>query len=382
MNLPALTTGRNPLADAATLTRNSKAGPTYYETLGVSPNATNEEISGAFARAMNGLMPRPVATIARLSVAYDTLRDPQKRRAYDASLKPAPKSSYALQWSQTPPKAPALALVDRLSRPAQSQQSADVAPFDAEPVREKLAPVPPAPEPEVTKPSSPAPAASIVRPEAPEAIDPRRHVLMMNDDRADWRASLREDQNAIDWKKVAVAVGWPVLGIAMIGAIAGLAVGMVAMDQPAPPDALKMALPPSEPSLDRADAALLEQPTTDDEQARTPRAAVTAARVPQVLPEPAATPQEVAEAAPDPLAPIAEPASASDQPAPQVASARMPLSNQTIARTIGRIGYSCGSVASVEGGASGVFKVTCTSGDTYRASPVRGRYHFRRMGRG
>ncbi len=62
-------------------------------------------------------------------------------------------------------------------------------------------------------------------------------------------------------------------------------------------------------------------------------------------------------------------------------TASLPLSNATIARTIGRIGYACGSVASasaLEGGAG--FKVTCTSGDSYRASQVRGRYHFKRLG--
>jgi hypothetical protein len=60
----------------------------------------------------------------------------------------------------------------------------------------------------------------------------------------------------------------------------------------------------------------------------------------------------------------------------------MPLSNATIARTIARIGYSCGQVASTEAveGESGVIKVTCTSGQSYRAAPVRGRYHFRRWG--
>jgi hypothetical protein len=58
----------------------------------------------------------------------------------------------------------------------------------------------------------------------------------------------------------------------------------------------------------------------------------------------------------------------------------MPLSNALIARTIGRIGYSCGEVASTSAvdGSPGVFKVTCTSGQSYRAAPVRGRYHFRR----
>jgi hypothetical protein len=59
----------------------------------------------------------------------------------------------------------------------------------------------------------------------------------------------------------------------------------------------------------------------------------------------------------------------------------MPLPNRVIARTIQRIGYPCGQVAStVPGGAQGVFTVTCTSGHSYQAAPVRGRYRFRRVG--
>jgi hypothetical protein len=61
-------------------------------------------------------------------------------------------------------------------------------------------------------------------------------------------------------------------------------------------------------------------------------------------------------------------------------SAKMPLSDATVARTLSRIGYSCGKVASTSAveGASGVFKVTCTSGQSYKATPVGGRYRFRR----
>ena len=60
----------------------------------------------------------------------------------------------------------------------------------------------------------------------------------------------------------------------------------------------------------------------------------------------------------------------------------MPLANATIAQTIRRIGYACGSVASTESvsGSKGVFKVTCSSGDSYQATPLHGRYHFRRLG--
>jgi hypothetical protein len=77
---------------------------------------------------------------------------------------------------------------------------------------------------------------------------------------------------------------------------------------------------------------------------------------------------------------VIEPAVA--EPTDSVAA--MPLSNKAIARTMQRIGYACGrvtSTAAVEGAAPGVFRVTCTSGYSYQATPVRGRYRFRRLGR-
>jgi hypothetical protein len=69
-------------------------------------------------------------------------------------------------------------------------------------------------------------------------------------------------------------------------------------------------------------------------------------------------------------------------PAPAVA-ASMPLPHQTIARTLDRIGYRCGSVTSATpvDGAGGVYKVTCTSGQSFQAKPVNGRYRFRRLAR-
>jgi len=72
-------------------------------------------------------------------------------------------------------------------------------------------------------------------------------------------------------------------------------------------------------------------------------------------------------------------------PAPEeagVAAARMPLPGPVVARTIRRIGYRCDRVASATAMADGpgAFLVTCSSGDSYRAAPVRGRYHFRRVG--
>jgi len=78
-------------------------------------------------------------------------------------------------------------------------------------------------------------------------------------------------------------------------------------------------------------------------------------------------------AATDPLAPESAPKT-------EAVSANMPLPNRVIARTIERIGYSCGEVASTTtvDGSAGVYRGTCSSGQSYQASPVGGRYRFRR----
>ena len=89
-------------------------------------------------------------------------------------------------------------------------------------------------------------------------------------------------------------------------------------------------------------------------------------------PTTAAEEGSVGVAASDPLA--------VETPAAQPVGADLPLPSKVIAHTIDRIGYSCGSVASAAAvdGAPGTYKVTCTSGQTYQAAPVHGRYHFRR----
>ena len=59
--------------------------PNYYEVLGVTPSASDDEISQAFAKLMSMFRARPITAIAQLSAAFETLRNPAKRRAYDAS---------------------------------------------------------------------------------------------------------------------------------------------------------------------------------------------------------------------------------------------------------------------------------------------------------
>jgi len=198
-------------------------------------------------------------------------------------------------------------------------------------------------------------------------------LLVMDDYSAGRRPANRYDQTAIDWRKVAAVLGWPILGVAMIGGIAGWAANIGRHD--APTDALKVALPPSERALKQPESALIIPPSMEGEieaPARNPAAEISITR-----------PATATAARTDPPAPIPDETQATS-PAGQalptaVASASMPLSNATIARTIGRIGYACGQVASTApAGGAGVFKVTCTSGHAYQARPVGGRYRFKR----
>src|SRR5215213_1856660 len=63
-----------------------RSRPNHYEVLGLTPAASDAEILQAFAREMSMFRARPMAAVAQISVAYETLRNPAKRRAYDTSL--------------------------------------------------------------------------------------------------------------------------------------------------------------------------------------------------------------------------------------------------------------------------------------------------------
>ena len=71
--------------------------------------------------------------------------------------------------------------------------------------------------------------------------------------------------------------------------------------------------------------------------------------------------------------------SVADARAAPAVEASLPLPKAVIARTIERIGYRCGDVAAATAAGPGAYKITCTSGQSYQATPVRGRYRFRRL---
>src|SRR5205823_4890478 len=66
-----------------------KSRPNHYEVLGLAPTASAAEVAAAFARELS--RPRAFGGIAEVSIAYETLRHPGKRAAYDSALglKPA-----------------------------------------------------------------------------------------------------------------------------------------------------------------------------------------------------------------------------------------------------------------------------------------------------
>jgi curved DNA-binding protein CbpA len=67
--------------------------PNHYDILGVKHDATTDAIRSAFRRRAKSLHPDKdsgtEAAMVRLNEAYDTLKDPQRRKAYDATLRPA-----------------------------------------------------------------------------------------------------------------------------------------------------------------------------------------------------------------------------------------------------------------------------------------------------
>jgi hypothetical protein len=85
--------------------------PDHYETLGVKATATDAEIKRAYRRRMravhpdaNGHDPHATRKAAALNVAFETIGDPQKRRAYDASRAPLARHSrrqYEV-WAEQP----------------------------------------------------------------------------------------------------------------------------------------------------------------------------------------------------------------------------------------------------------------------------------------
>lgn len=108
-----------------------------------------------------------------------------------------------------------------------------------------------------------------------------------------------------------------------------------------------------------------------------PVVAVRPAPVPR---EPPVAPK-VSMASLETAAPVAAAGEATPDAAPVEAAAapsRPPIPDATIARTLGRIGFSCGRVVATSAVEDGAWRIDCSSGASYRGSDQSGRMRFKR----
>jgi len=372
------------------------ARPNHYEVLGLTPGATDEEIRQAFAREISVLRPRAFGGMGDVSLAYETLRNPAKRKAYDASIgiRPEPKPIAPLySLSGRAPVAQFAgstigARLERLAReevqptpapevrprtPAEARTASFIAsslrsPADVQPSRDP----PPVQRPPVQSPPRPeAQTRPEPRPVEEQAVRPARQLDHFDVEEA-----------AFEWRRPAGIAGALLLAVGMIGAWAGWEAGndMPPDQLPKPSVTNKLPPPPEFPVPAREAVAPVASAVSriPEVARRAPRAAAPVER-PSAPRNYVALAEEPAEPVQTATATLVEAVAAEPEAAAMVPAA-MPLPHSVVARTIGRIGYSCGQVASASAvdGKAGVFKVTCTSGDSYRAAPVRGRYHFSR----
>lgn len=378
-----------------------RSRPTYYDMLGLSPAATEDDIKRAFAKCMGMFGAHSAAAAAQVSAAFGILRDPAKRRDYDRAIGVAPEM-LPRQWgfsatAAPPPTAPGLlgsawrGLAEQVTgeAPKPSAPIAEeprLASFIASSVRDPGAPLAQQPPPELHAEPAAADDASEedsvarVQRELEHILRPRGHDL----------PSAEIEDRPFDWRRPALVAGGLLLSAGVIGAFAGMSVrDNVQPATPTPSIGRPLGGASKTASVPPAAPAAVPAPVEARAQREIPAPRRHRLSPEQPQPQPAPFVQEAvdqsqsAQGALDASgASIAATAPADTAAsAPEATPADLPLPKSVVARTIERIGYSCGSVVSTSGGASGVFTVTCSSGQTYRASPVHGRYRFSRAGR-
>ena len=351
-----------------------KSQPNHYERLGLAPTASAAEVAQAFARKMSA--PRAMGDVAQLGIAYATLRDPTRRQAYDLSLglTTAPEPSAVSVPIATPRWSPFLirAAANGLEQAAKAKSPAEphVTPSESAAQPEFRSPIGQSLQ-ELAKPAAKQTAAAT---STEPSLDPEQDFPAIR--RSSAAGSRESEGRSFDWKYPGFAVGSLVLVVGLLGGWAGTSAGSDAEATQADP-ALTVPLPEAKEAVSIAPGSPEVADTKADLRvarhetlaARTPRTALTE----QPVSERRSNKMSAMDASADPLAP--DP----DSPA-EIVSASMPLPSKIVARTIDRIGYSCGEVASTTAvdAATGVYKVTCSSGQSYQATPVGGRYHFRR----
>lgn len=375
--------------------------PTHYETLGIEPDADLAAIEQAFRRKVSAFAPHSFGSVAGASVAYETLKDPAKRRAYDEKIgliEPPAPPPVADFWTGRPYSMRAGRVIG--ARPLGANAGAAIAPVlsPPAPVRAVPQPVPfmaaPRADPEPLAVVEPAPVMEpepepSVEVEAGPIVPVQAEITRPASVSASAAAPTREpisfsfadaETGELDGRRTAMIAGGLVVAVGLAGAWLGWSAGGTEPGSAALSEVrqeLPTPTPPGGSVINVSDA---------DRAAPAPqpqRFATFRARPSRTVPAPAEPPAEAAgipSSPPDLTSESATIAEATPSEPATASAAALPLSRQTIARTIERIGYSCGSVsAAAPTGSGGVFTVTCSSGQSFRASPRGGRYRFRKI---
>lgn len=197
-----------------------KTRPNHYELLGLAPSASDKEIMGAFARAM-GLF-RPMTASAQIGLAYEVLRDPARRRAYDDALglrpEPRPIEAPRAVAFRSSGHFNAATMAEAPPAPGPREQPDHVREVWPEPESESV--LEPRPEPETMREPNPGSfiAASLRRADARPIAPPLPR-------RADAATNVESDEEGVDWHRPLLAIGGVVLAAAAIGAWAGMDAG-------------------------------------------------------------------------------------------------------------------------------------------------------------
>ena len=365
-----------------------KSRPDHYEVLGLTPAASSEEIAQAFAEQLDPLRPRAFGSLAAATIAFETLRDRARREAYDIAfgLKPdptPPSPEVPAEWAPFLIRASARPVVPPTPVPVPPPASqAEATPLPEPPAESKISPFEAARREPIRLPTHEVnldPFPITEEPRRPDASARPASEPKTGGDRLHFAEAGRfriEGDAPFQWKLPALAAGAMILAVG-IGAWTGLESGNDS-EEAQSAQAATLRIPPARPLAVLTDSlpAAAQEAAEPEQQTRS-----IAARPPAPRERPPVDidlPDEPVEAMAEQTDVAAEQAVA-DTPSVAATPASLPLPNAVVARTIGRIGYPCGQVAAASALGGGAFKVTCTSGHSYRAAPVRGRYRFRRM---
>ncbi|HVI05949.1 MAG TPA: hypothetical protein VM711_07645 [Sphingomicrobium sp.] len=172
-----------------------RSRPVHYETLGLTPEATHDEIRQSFAKKMSECRWDLTDAPAQICIAYETLGNRFKRVDYDRShgLEPKPQPRLSTMTVTQQRWVPFIASVptNALGQAAQeaSAKSRLTSPHD---------------------------------PEALAASKPRALVAASLDELANRAGSRESEERLHSWKRPALALGGLVLAAGLIGGFAGL----------------------------------------------------------------------------------------------------------------------------------------------------------------